>query len=125
MGKSNKELIVQNETQIDESQIFEHVASIIESRKSSAGAYANREVTLMYWEAGHYISSVVLGGSRAAYGKQIVSTLSTQLSWSHFVEVLPQKTAEARMYYVNEAAQRNFGIADLRAEIARKAYENS
>ena len=42
---------------------------IIEARKTNAAAYANREVMLMYWEVGHYINSVVLDGSRAAYGK--------------------------------------------------------
>jgi hypothetical protein len=33
----------------------------------------------MYWEVGQYIGSVVLGGGRGAYGKQIVATLSQQL----------------------------------------------
>jgi predicted nuclease of restriction endonuclease-like (RecB) superfamily len=159
MGRTKNELAKQGETQINESQIFERVASIIESRKIRAGTFANREITLMYWEVGQYVNSVVLDGSRAAYGKRIVSTLSTQLqskygktfdlqnlrrmmrfaerfsdfeivstlsiqlSWSHFVEVLSQKTDDARLYYAKEAAERNFGIQDLRREIARKAYE--
>jgi len=41
--------------------------------------YANREVTLMYWEIGRYIGSVLLGGERAEYGKKIVIKLSQQL----------------------------------------------
>jgi len=159
MGKIKNELAEKGKTQIDESQVFERVSSIIESRKIRAGSFANREITLMYWEIGQYVNSVVLDGSRAAYGKQIVSTLSTQLqskygktfdlqnlrrmmrfaerfsdfeivstlstqlSWSHFVEVLPQKTDEARLFYAKEAAELNFGIQALRREIARKAYE--
>ena len=35
---------------IDEARFFERGSEIIENRKSRAGAYANREVTLMYWE---------------------------------------------------------------------------
>lgn len=35
---------------VDEARLFERVSEIIENRKSRAGAYANREVTLMYWE---------------------------------------------------------------------------
>jgi len=66
-------------TQIDESSLFAHVSKIIEKRKNRAGMYANREVTLMYWEIGHYISSVLLGGERAEYGRKIVTTLSSQL----------------------------------------------
>ena len=34
--------------------------------------YANREVTLMYWEIGHYIGSVLLGGERAEYSKRFL-----------------------------------------------------
>ena len=142
MSKKNKEIALQDETKIDESQIFERVAHIIEMRKLRAGVYANREVTLMYWEVGYYANSVVLDGSRAAYGKRIVTTLSSQLvakygktfdinnlrrmmrfaerfsdfeivatlspqlTWSHFVDILPLKTEEARFYYANEVAQR-------------------
>ena len=57
---------------VDEAGIFEHVASIIENRKSRAAAYANREVTLMYWEVGRYIGSVILDGGRGKYGKQLL-----------------------------------------------------
>jgi hypothetical protein len=65
---------------IDEAALFEHVAQIIESRKSRAGAYANREVTLMYWEVGRYINSIVLDNERAEYGKKILATLSQRLT---------------------------------------------
>jgi len=41
--------------------------------------YANREVTLMYWEIGRYIGSVLLGGERAEYGRKILATLSQNL----------------------------------------------
>ena len=73
------ELTVKGEMRVDENQLFERVAEIIETRKSLAGAYANREVTLMYWEVGHHINSVVLDGGRAAYGKKILTTLSAKL----------------------------------------------
>jgi predicted nuclease of restriction endonuclease-like (RecB) superfamily len=53
----------------------------------------------------------------------IVSTLSTQLGWSHFVELLPIKSAEARLYYAQEVSSRQLGIRELRNEISRKAYE--
>ncbi|WP_461257432.1 DUF1016 N-terminal domain-containing protein, partial [Treponema sp. R80B11-R83G3] len=53
----------------------------------------------------------------------IVSTLSTQLSWSHFIEILPLETEKARLYYANDAITRNLGIRELRNQISRKAYE--
>ena len=70
------------------------MSEIIENRKSQAAIYANNEVTLMFWEIGRYVNSVILDSKRAAYGKQIVATLSQQLSWSHIIELLPLATIE-------------------------------
>ena len=153
------ERIVKNDGTIDETALFERIAAIIESRKSRAGVYANREVTLMYWEIGHYIKVAVLDNSRAEYGKKVVSTLSQklvkkysnsfeytkvtrmikfaelfsdaeilatlsqELSWSHFIEILPIKSEEARLYYANDTAARHLGVRELRKQISRKAYE--
>jgi len=151
--------VVSDEGVIDEDLLFHHVAAIIECRRARAGAYANREVTLMRWEVGYYIRSVLLNNERAEYGKQIVSTLSkqlierfgntfdnqsirkmmrfaeqfnnfeivstlsTQLSWSHFVELQTLKTEEARMYYAADVMARNYGVRELRHQIDRKAFE--
>jgi hypothetical protein len=68
-----------NTPQINEGSLFIHVSKIIEKRKTRAGMYANREVTLMYWEIGRYIGSVLLGGERGKYGKKILATLSQEL----------------------------------------------
>jgi len=54
---------------------------------------------------------------------EIVATLSQQLSWSHFIALLPIKSAEAFMFYGQDAASRNLGVRDLRKLISRKAYE--
>ena len=79
MSNKKNELAIKSETQVDELLIFDKVSSIIETRKYRAGVYANCEITLMYWEVGHYVNSVVLDGSRAAYGKRIVAELASQL----------------------------------------------
>jgi hypothetical protein len=72
-------LAVNGAAAIDEAALFERVVAIIENRKSRAGVYVNREVTLMYWEVGKYVSSVVLDYKRGEYGKRILATLSQQL----------------------------------------------
>ena len=77
-GNKRKSLSLKN-TQVNENSLFSHISKIIDKRKNRAGMYANREVTLMYWEIGRYIGSVLLGGERAEYGKKIVATLSQQL----------------------------------------------
>ena len=63
-----------------------------ENRKLRAQAQANQESVLMFWEIGKYIGSILLGDERAGYGKQIVVTLAQQLSWSHFIALLPLKS---------------------------------
>ena len=54
---------------------------------------------------------------------QIVVTLSRQLSWSHFLVLLPLKTMEEKLYYATETAKQLLGVRDLRHIISRKSYE--
>jgi len=56
---------------------------------------------------------------------EIVSSLATQLSWSHFIELLPLKEVDSRLFYAKEAAERNFGIRELRKSIERKEFERT
>ena len=159
MAKKKDALVTHENLPVDETALFDRVSAIIENRKYRAAAYANQEITMMFWEVGNDIRSTVLEGERAKYGKQIVvtlsqqlverygnnfeytkltrmikfaelfpdseivATLSQQLSWSHFIEILPLKNEEARLYYANDVAQRNLGVRELRRQISRKAYE--
>lgn len=140
-------------------EIYDRACAIIESHKTRAAAYANSEITMMFWEIGQYINTIILENQRAAYGKKILSTLSAKLtekygknfsernlyrmtlfagrfandeilptlsaklSWSHIIELLPLKSAEAQLYYAKDAAERNLGVRELRRQISRKAYE--
>ena len=61
MNKKKQEIAVIGDTQIDETSLFARVVEIIETRKRRAGSFANREVTLMYWEVGRHIGSALLG----------------------------------------------------------------
>jgi predicted nuclease of restriction endonuclease-like (RecB) superfamily len=54
---------------------------------------------------------------------EIVGTLSQVLSWSHFLEIVPLKSEEARMFYVEDAFARHYGVRDLQRRISRKTYE--
>ncbi len=54
---------------------------------------------------------------------EIVSRLATQLSWAHFVEILPLKTQDAKLFYLDEAARGHISRDELRDLISRKAYE--
>jgi len=54
---------------------------------------------------------------------KIVSALPTQLSWTHFVEILPLKSYKAKLFYLNEAARELISTKELRKMINRKTYE--
>ena len=56
---------------------------------------------------------------------EIVATLSRQLSWSHFVNLLPLKTEQARQFYASQAASQTWSVRELRQQIERKAFERT
>jgi len=157
--KKKHAIVARPPVQLAGDTLFSHVAGIIETRKYRAAAHASLEITLMYWEIGNCINSVVLGEDRAEYGKRTVSLLAEQLamrygssfeeknlrrmmqfagrfpdpeivvplarqlSWSHFIALLPLESDDAFLYYAREAATRQLGKRELRRQIARKAYE--
>jgi hypothetical protein len=55
----------------------------------------------------------------------IVSPVATQLSWSHFIELFPLKSKEAKLYYAQNCIEQNWGKRELRNQIQRKAFERT
>ncbi|MGN0237949.1 MAG: YhcG family protein [Lepagella sp.] len=59
--------------------LFADIRQIIETTKSQVASSVNSAMTLMYWHIGDRIKREVLGGERAAYGKQIIARLAHNL----------------------------------------------
>ena len=57
--------------------------------------------------------------------RQIVVTLSRQLSWSHFIELLPIKNPEAKLFYAHQVSGHLMSVRDLRKQIATKTFERT
>ena len=55
----------------------------------------------------------------------IVSTLSTQLSWSHFLELLPIKEALAREFYAEMCRIERWNVQTLRKKIGGMLFERT
>lgn len=53
----------------------------------------------------------------------IVTPLATHLSWSHFIELFPLKTDEARMFYASKIKDELWSKRELKHQIDRKAFE--
>ncbi len=131
---------------------------IVEARQQAA-QFVNATLTLTFWQIGDRIRREILQQQRAAYGRQIVSTLSRQLvpefgrsfaeknlrrmvqfaefypnqgivvtlsrqlSWSHFVAILPVKDALARDFYAEMCRLERWSVRTLRDKIGGMLFE--
>lgn len=64
----------------DSSKIIDDIRKMIEHSKTAIATTVNKGLTILYWRIGERISTEILKGDRAGYGKEILATLSQQLS---------------------------------------------
>ena len=57
--------------------------------------------------------------------QEIVSTLSTQLSWSHFIELLPIKDPSARDFYAEMCRIERWDVRTLRLKIGGMLFQRT
>lgn len=57
--------------------------------------------------------------------KNIVATLSQQLSWSHIVEILPLKENNKRNFYIQMCVMEKWSVRTLRSKIKGMLYERT
>lgn len=67
-------------------------------RNYSGAVTVNISLTFLYWQVGIRISKEILKDHRAEYGKQILATVSQQLSWSHFRGQLSEELWEQKRH---------------------------
>ncbi len=139
--------------------LFNEIAQLIEQSQRQVVTQANSTLTLLFWQIGTRINKEILHNKRAEYAKQIVSTLSVQLtnkygrnfeeknlrrmlqfvqqfhdfeivvtlsrqlSWSHFLVLIPLKTEEAQLFYAQLASDQILGVRELRKQISQKTFE--
>ncbi|MES9857954.1 MAG: PDDEXK nuclease domain-containing protein [Sedimenticola sp.] len=56
---------------------------------------------------------------------EIVVPLARQLSWSHFLALIPLKSDEARSFYANQTSESGWSKRELRNQIQRKTFERA
>ncbi len=56
---------------------------------------------------------------------EIVTTLSAQLSWSHFVELFIIKEPEAQVFYAKKIAEEQWSVRHTRKQIENKNFERT
>ena len=92
--------------EIQHFQVATDIKKLIEQSKQNVALAVNAEITLLYWNVGKRINDEVLNNQRAEYGKQVIASLSVQLTedygqgWSkrqlhncmRFAEIFPDAT---------------------------------
>ncbi len=137
------------------------IRGLIETARQNVAVTVNAGLTLLYWQIGSRIRQDILKEKRAEYGKeivatlsqeltkeygngfsysaltrmvrfaevfpdtQIVATLSRQLSWSHFKEILPLKKPLQRDFYAEICRLERWSVRTLRKKIDGMLYERT
>jgi predicted nuclease of restriction endonuclease-like (RecB) superfamily len=65
------------------SPLFQEIRQLIDAAKQRVAVTINAEITLLYWQVGKRIQTEILQGQRAEYGKQIIISLSQQLTQTY------------------------------------------
>jgi len=60
--------------------LLEDLRSLIRQTREGVAQAVNSALVLLYWQVGHRIRTEILKAERAAYGEQILSTLSKELT---------------------------------------------
>lgn len=146
---------------LNKDNLLADLIALIEEGKQRVAMNTNSTLVLVYWQIGKRINEDVLGNERAAYGKQIIASISKelvlrygksfeiknlrrmmqfasifkdleivaplarQLSWSHFLILLPIKENKKRLFYAQKAIEGSWGKRELRRQISRKAFERT
>lgn len=133
---------------------------ILHARQATASA-VNSALVFLYWQIGNRIHKETLGSKRAAYGEEILQTLSAELlptygqgfgdrnlwqmvkfartfpdpkilqtlsadlGWSHFVELLSVKDALKREFYAEMCRIERWSVRTLKAKISGMLFERT
>ena len=146
---------------VDTKILIDDIRRMIDEARSIVAATVNTGLTLLHWQIGKRINEDILDGSRAKYGKQIlatlsqelsdeygkgfnysaltrmirfaevfpqkeiVATLSQQLSWSHFVILIALKEPLQREFYAEICRIERWNVRTLRKKVDSMLYERT
>ncbi len=60
--------------------LFEKISELIEQARRKVATTINQEMVLLYWSIGKTVKKEIIKSDRAEYGKQIVQSLTAQLT---------------------------------------------
>ena len=60
--------------------LFDRISGLIEQARRKVATTINQEMVLLYWNIGKTIKEEIIKSDRAEYGKQIIQSLSGELT---------------------------------------------
>ncbi len=78
----------------DTELLISDLRQMIDEARSAVAVTVNAQLTFLYWRVGMRISKETLKGNRAEYGKQIIATVSQQLSEHYMVQPFYEQMLE-------------------------------
>ena len=134
-------------------EILQDIQSLLQRATNKAYKAVDNLRVQTYWQIGERMDRGVLENKeRADYGERvierlstdlgfqkrllyrmlqffraypIVSTLSTQLSWSHYQELMLFSDADERQFYEMQVIQNNWSVREIRNQIRKGLYRRS
>lgn len=153
MNKKRNELI---ENAVEVNELFSDIKELVINSRNKVYRTVNQEMLNLHWNIGKMISTIQRGSKRAAYGEQVLAsvskllteefgrgfskknlemmrkfyfyfpitqTLSMQLSWSHYVEIIRIDDELKRNFYIQECINSNWSVRELERQIDSLLYE--
>lgn len=144
-----------------ELELLSNIKNLIVKAKESVVSQANSALVILNWNIGKIIKSQILMDRRSEYGKQIVATLSPQLTvefgrgftpsalfrmirfyegfpdeeilatlsqelgWSHFIELIPIDDPIKREFYAEICKAERWSVRTLRNKIDGMLFERT
>jgi predicted nuclease of restriction endonuclease-like (RecB) superfamily len=137
----------------DYEEILRDIRSLLQRAQGQAYKAVDNIRVQTYWQIGErLVRGELQHQNRATYGQEvlqglavdlgisqrqlyymvefyraypILQTVSAELSWSHYVELLRVEEAPARAFYEAQTIRNTWGVRQLRQEIARNLYERT
>ncbi len=155
-NKESKQNLIESDA-----KLLDEIRTLIEQTRGRVAQTVNTSLVLMNWNIGKLINDEILKNKRAEYGKeivvslsrqlteeygkgftrpnlfkmiqfaelfpdiQIVSSLTRQLTWTHFSEILPIKDQLKRDFYAEMCRIEGWSVRTLRDKIRSQLFERT
>ena len=161
MRKETGKQVTKKYTKSISGNLISDIRLLIETARHDVAVTVNAGLTILYWQIGSRIRQDILKEKRADYGKEIVATLSRQLtgdygnnfneknlrrmiqfaevfpdkeivvslirqlSWTHFIALIPLKDDLQRDFYAEMCRIERWSVRTLRKKIDGMLYERT